>query len=132
MVWIFIALMATSLLAGVGVKWAVDRVWPPPVHAPKHAPDPVPPARKVLEFDDTMDAIGDAYERGKQAQRWQDRTAGPAREPWISHIGGGEPGVAQPGGGWLSGPMLEPLPPVPIPDGWPPDGNGGRGAGDGG
>jgi hypothetical protein len=69
MSWPYWVLMVMMFPAGAGVKWAVDRVWPPaPVYVAQHVPPPPPSARRVLEFEDTMDVLGAGYAAGQQAR----------------------------------------------------------------
>lgn len=66
----YIGMALVCMFAGIGVKWAVDRMFGaqiqmimPPRHA---APPEKTPARRVLEFDDTMDVLASGIDVGKQ------------------------------------------------------------------
>ena len=102
--WAWVAL-GLCLLAGAGLKWAIDRMFPPVVHvAGLHAaaaPPPVPEARKTLEFEDTMDVLGSGFLAGQQSRN--PYALPPRGEP--SRLSGR---VYHDDGGWISGPCQAP------------------------
>jgi len=91
-----VSLIVVSMFAGIGIKAVTDRIWPPPVYVTPGQPAE-PAARHTRRWDDTMDVLADGFDAGRRSSRINE-LAGP-------------PGVVQPGGGWISGPMLAPIPP---------------------
>lgn len=78
MVVFMIGLIVVSLWAGVGIKWAVDRVWPPPVYVgPARLAEPA--GRHARQWDDTMDVLADGFQAGARSER--------TGRPWASHAG---------------------------------------------
>lgn len=108
----FIGLAGIFLCAGIGLKWIVDRVLGQQVYVVmtgQHAAPGRPEARRVLEFDDTMDVLGSGIDVGIRMGRHA--RPGPGAEPGAD--GTWEPRrelVLPATGGWLSGPCLDPLP----------------------
>jgi hypothetical protein len=103
-----------SVFAGAGVKWAVDRMFPPPprvIHV-EAEPRPRGGGPRLTALDDTMDVLFSGYEAGKHAR--------PAPEPSMLDQLGVPAGVALPGGGWNSGACLD-GPPAERPADWPSD-----------
>jgi hypothetical protein len=75
----YVGMVVLSLFAGVGVKWLVDRIWPPygvVLKPPEPEPPPEPPLRtpaaRELVFEDTMDVLGAGYAAGQQSRVWAD------------------------------------------------------------
>ena len=100
MVWYTLAVVAFSLFAGIGIKSVVDRIWPPPLYRGPDEPErfPEPVGRHSYVTDNTMDVLADGFQAGERSARtWR-----------LQEELRGHPGEAQPGGGWMDGPMLGP------------------------
>ncbi len=120
MFWSWVLTMMTAVFAGVGIKWAVDRVWPPPprvIEIPAPEPRPRGGGPRLMALDDTMDVLGAGYEAGIRMGRY----TRPEPESALGRLGV-PAGVALPGGGWNSGSCPDPYsdgPPAERPADWP-------------
>jgi hypothetical protein len=92
-----------SVFAGVGIKWGVDRVWPPPprvIEIPAPEPRPRGGGPRLTALDDTMDVLGAGIDVGVKIGRHH-------RPPSVLEQLGVPAGVALSGGGWNSGACLD-------------------------
>jgi hypothetical protein len=110
MSWIWLLMSFLNVCAGIGLKWAVDQVWPPPPRITGTGAQPQPHEPGPQEAgEDMMDVLASGYEAGYKAAQ-AGRHARPAS---ILEQLGVPTGIALPGGGWDAGPMYD----VP-PTGW--------------
>lgn len=120
MLW-YISMGAVFTFAGIGVKWSVDRMFGPQIQVvmpPRHAAPAQTPARRVLEFEDTMDVMGAAFAAGEQSMRGRLAEIPPALGPVPADSAGPDelayhnsevgPGVCLDEDGWkLAGPCAQ-------------------------
>lgn len=101
----WILMMIAAVFAGAGIKWAVDRVWPPPprvIEIPMPA-QPGPSGGGPRPREDVMDWLEAGIDAGLK-MGWHARR-GP--EPSVLEQLGVPAGVPLPGGGWNSGACLD-------------------------
>jgi hypothetical protein len=108
--------MTACVFAGIGVKWTVDRVWPPPPRLLEIPPEAKPHEPRLTVLDDTMDVLGAGVDVGLR----MGRHARQAEQGSILEQMGVPTGVALPGGGWNSGACTD-GPPTEKPADWWPD-----------
>jgi len=104
MQWTWVLTMITATFAGAGIKWAVDRVWPPPprvIEVPAPEPRPRGGGPRLTALDDTMDVLGAGIDVGVKIGRH-------GRPPSVLQQLGVPTGVALPGGSWNSGSCPDP------------------------
>jgi hypothetical protein len=61
--------MTACVFAGIGVKWTVDRVWPPPPRLLEIPPEAKPHEPRLIALDDTMDVLGAGVDVGLRMGR---------------------------------------------------------------
>jgi hypothetical protein len=105
--------MTACVFAGIGVKWTVDRVWPPPPRLLEIPPEARPHEPKLTALDDTMDVLGAGVDVGLRMARH----ARP--ESTLGRLGLPADAAVM-GNGWVGGPYVD-GPSTERPADWWPD-----------